>query len=143
LPEYHDGSSDAPLGGKADGRLAKCRQYPPAPEPSTRLQLWFSSGNALSGDWWQTAGDGTVIEYQVDSTSRTLMRSTISVMPVKDFTVASNVDSMTVGDDPNDSNNLRVVLTFKFHYPHPLGTPEDSWRAPQTRTCTLILKKKP
>jgi hypothetical protein len=53
-------------------------------------------------------------------------------------TVASNVYGMSVGDDPNDGNNLSIQLTFQS----PNYVPKDDDH-PLTRTCTLVIKKQP
>jgi prepilin-type N-terminal cleavage/methylation domain-containing protein len=132
LPEFAD--TDNFLGQKRQGLLLGCRKMNDL--NGDHLQLCFDGADPdNTADWSMVAGD-TVIDYYVDGNTSTLVRKNLANN--KEFRAASNLDSMTVIDDPNDSNNLRVEMTFQF----PNYIPKDE-TTPLTRTCVLIVKKQP
>jgi hypothetical protein len=82
-------------------------------------------------------GSDTIIDYQVNAAAHTLLRSNLTANT--SATIAGNVEDMTIDD--SDPNNITITLTFAYHFPHPPDKPV--WKAPLTRKCTLIVKKKP
>ncbi len=140
LPEYQNAATPPTLGGKADGCLVMCQQYPPLPALGTHLQLWFSSGSITHAGWFQPVQDGTVIDYYVDTDSNTLVRSNYTppgTTTPTNFTVARNVSAMSVVPATvGGAACLQITLTFTCEFPN-------SYRNAVTRTCTLITKVNP
>ena len=114
------------------------------------LMLCFDGGNSPSGELkWTTTGN-TIIDYYVDSSKHVLYRKKTDTSDQygKFVVVASNVESpvagvngMVIDNDPNDGNNLRIQLTFTFHFPGESGS--HYWMQPLSRKCVLIVKKMP
>ena len=131
---------------KQQGLLLACQKTTDG--NGDHLQLCFdgvypygasSQGYAADGQAkWD--GSDTVIDYHVVASSRTLLRS--NQTSGGSATVASNVEGMTI-DDQADPDNITITITFTYHFPHPADKPADSWKAPLTRKCTLVVKKKP
>lgn len=122
--DYDDGGY---LGEKRQGQLLECRTN----VAGDRLFLCFDGGLSpnSTADW---GGDDTVIEYYVDGNSKTLFRRNSTHPADPPFTVAKNVDSMTVTSVGSD---LQIVLEFKCQI-------KVSHRT-ASRKCTLITKKNP
>ena len=131
----HDyGNAEGRPGNKRQGLLIECRRTNDL--DGDHLQICFDGDDPDgTATWDMTTGD-TVIDYYIDADTNTLVRSNLKTGTL--FRVASNVGDMTVVDDPNDGNNLRLELTFQF----PNYIPKDETE-PLTRTCILITKKYP
>jgi hypothetical protein len=136
------GLPDDQTGNKQQGLLVGC---------TTTHDL---NGDHLKLSFSATSTDDVTIDYYVDGVQHTLMRQLQRTNPTTHVTttaihvVASNVEStvsgangLIVDDDPNDANNLRIRLTFTFHFPGESGG--TYWMAPLSRTCVLIVKKQP
>jgi Tfp pilus assembly protein FimT len=119
---------------KGQGILLACRKTNDL--AGDHLQLCYEGPIPNNvADWDMVTGD-TVIDYYLDGETSTLIRKNLKNNNV--FHVAGNVAAMTVVDDPNNSNNLRIELTFQY----PKYVPMDE-TVPLTRTCILIAKKSP
>ncbi len=127
-------NADGIPGKKRQGQLIACRSTNDL--AGDHLQLCFD-GDAPdnAADWTMASGD-IVIDYYVDDDTGTLIRKNLNTNEV--FYVAGNVEEITVDDDPNDANNLRIDLTFQY----PNYTPK-AQTTPLTRSCILITKKNP
>lgn len=133
--DYDDGSGS--LGEKRQGRLLACSGTFTDADGS-HLQLCFDGGTSPNNtpDW---ATPDTVIDYYVDTTTDRLIRKNQKTST--SFTVAKNVDSMTL--DNTDPDNIKVTLSFAFYFPHPADKDVDYWKKHLARTCVLIVKKNP
>lgn len=132
-------------GAKQQGLLLACKKTTDA--NGDHLQFCFdgvypygagSQGYAASGTATWDNKD-TIIDYQVVASSHTLLRSNLTTGG--SATVASNVEDMTIDD--TDVNSMTITVTFAYHFPHPADKTADSWKAPLTRKCTFVVRKKP
>ncbi len=133
LPEYNDTTNaDAPLGGKRQGLLIAVRTTTDI--DGNHLQLCFDGGPNPDGmaDWGQP--NDTVIDYRVDSASHKLIRSNTTNHATTSFTVAQDVDSMSVA--PAANNTFQITLNLKYVF-------LNNYRSPVTRQCVLIVKTSP
>ena len=127
-------NADGRPGDMRQGLLIECRRTNDL--DGDHFQICFDGDDPDgTATWDMTTGD-TVIDYYMNEDTSTLVRSNLKTGTL--FHVASNVEDMTVVDDPNDGNNLRMELTFQF----PNYVPKDETE-PLTRTCILITKKNP
>lgn len=134
--DYDDDGSGC-LGEKRQGRLLACSGTV-TDVNGNHLQLCFDGGTSPnnSADW---GAPDTVIDYYVDSGTKTLIRWNQTTGAL--FTVAKNVDSMTL--DNTNSTYIKITLTFAFYFPHPASESPDYWKKHLTRTCVLHVRKSP
>lgn len=132
------------IGSKRLGLLLECKKDNTVAE-GDHLKLCFDGGISPDGVATWTPGADTIIDYYVNPDTHKLMRQENGGTPV---VVASNVESldsslsgMVIDEDPNNTNNLRVQLSFTFHFPGETGG--NYWMEPLTRKCILIIKKTP
>jgi type II secretory pathway component PulJ len=144
LPENPNGSN------KRQGLLVGCKTTNDLTY-GDHLLLCFDGGNAPDGlASWNSDTDDTIIDYYVDSSKRVLYRQNMKTGNGNAVVVASNVESSITGVNglvitditPSDPNgNLRIELTFTFHFPGESGS--HYWMQPLSRKCILIVKKMP
>ncbi|MEN6557447.1 MAG: hypothetical protein ABFC54_04630 [Thermoguttaceae bacterium] len=138
LPDYQD--ADHLPGQKKQGLLLAAAST--TDSAGDHLRLCYDGGDLPDGvATWSAPTEDVVVDYYVDAATRTLRRlkilNTASGSSVTSFTVAKNVDSLSVA--PYDSEYLQVDLTFSCEVKavHQLS------RRTLTRKCTLLVKKTP
>ncbi|MEN6405215.1 MAG: hypothetical protein ABFC77_01965 [Thermoguttaceae bacterium] len=134
LSDYQD--ADHLPGQKRQGLLLAAAST--TDSAGDHLRLCYDGGDSPDGvATWIAPTNDVVVDYYVDANTRTLRRLKTASSSVTSFTVAKNVDSLTVAN--YDSDYLQVDLTFSCDVKavHQLN------RRTLTRQCTLLVKKTP
>ena len=132
LPDCMDSSNL--LDKKTQGILLECKSSNDS--DGDHLLLCFDGGASpdSTADWGISTSD-TVIDYyvHVDGNLHSLIR--LNKKTGTQFTVATDVSNISVGDAPSDATRLQIVLTFSHDVKATGKT--------LTRKCILIAKKHP
>jgi hypothetical protein len=145
------GLLDDRTGTKQQGCLLGCRATNEM-GAGDHLQLFFGGSGTGTGqpNWSSPGTDDVIIDYYVDAESNTLVRKNLRANT--QFAVARNVGGtkadgtqlagITVEDDPTNTGNLKVTLTFLYVL-NPGATVNPNLDRSLVRPCTLIVKKSP